>query len=257
LPVPGWFAEEGWSLTPETAGIARLMGRGPSRAPITGWIRRRAEALDLLVGGRHLGRAGDAPVHFALAIEGRDVATWESQPGFFLNQFQIPAGTVAGDGLAAFTIRAISGQGGSAETAIEQFNAQSAGSLMWGYDEGWHEAESNAALGLFRWTSDEATLRIINASRPVAITITVESPERYFGSAPTVEMRAGDRVLAQTTFAHSTVWRVVVPVDALQSAGGRVTLATNQTFVPADTSGVADRRRLGLRVFDVSITFEH
>ena len=29
MPAPGWFAEEGWSLTPETAGIAGLMGRGP------------------------------------------------------------------------------------------------------------------------------------------------------------------------------------------------------------------------------------
>ena len=30
MPAPGWFVEEGWALTPETSGMARLMGRGPA-----------------------------------------------------------------------------------------------------------------------------------------------------------------------------------------------------------------------------------
>ena len=257
LSAPGWFAEEGWALTPETAGVARLMGRGPSMGPIQAWVRRRPEALDVLVGGRHLGAANEAPVAFVMAIDGRDVAQWESPPGFFLQRIALPAGTAGGDGLAPLTIRALSGKRGSPDTAIEQFDVQSSGALMWGYDEGWHEAEYNPGVGMWRWTSERATLRILNANAPVVVTLSVESPQRYFDTPPTVRMRAGDQLLGETTFADGELWRVVVPHEALQRADGRVTVETNQTFVPADMSDVSDARRLGLRVFGVNVSFEH
>ena len=40
---PGWFLEQGWALTPETAGIAERDGWGPHRRPSIGWVRRRAD----------------------------------------------------------------------------------------------------------------------------------------------------------------------------------------------------------------------
>jgi hypothetical protein len=256
LRAPGWFAGEGWALTPETAGIARLMGRGPSIEPIAAWVRRRPEALHVLVGGRHLGSLGDPAVTFVMAVDGRDVAEWRSEPGFFLEEFDLPAGTVAGDGLATLTIRAISGEGGTAATAIEQFDLQSAGALMWGYDTGWHEAEFNPAVGMWRWTSEQSTLRIINAAAPLVVTMSVESTRRYFDRPSRVRLRAGDVVLGDTTLS-TDVWRVVVPLEPLRRAGGRVTVETNQTFVPADRSGVGDARQLGLRVFGVDVSNEH
>jgi hypothetical protein len=256
LTAPGWFAEEGWALTPETAGIARLMGRAPSLAPISAWVRRRPEPLHLLVGGRHLGAPGDPSVTFVLAVDGREVATWQSAPGFFLEEFELPADSVAGSGLAPLTIRAISGEGGTVPTAIEQFDLQSAGALMWGYDVGWHEAEYNQAIGMWRWTADKATLRIINARAPVAVTLNVESPERYFDGASRVRLRAGNVVVGETTFA-TNLWRVMVPLEALQQADGRVTVETNQTFVPADRGNGRDARALGLRVFGVDVSYEH
>ena len=257
LSVPGWFAEEGWALTPETAGVARLMGRGPSIGPIQAWVRRRPEPLDVLVGGRHLGTTESPPVVFVMAVDGRDVAQWESPPGFFLQHITLPAGTVAGEGFASLTIRALSGKGGSSDTAIEQFDVQSSGALMWGYDEGWHEAEYSPRIGLWRWTSERATLRILNASAPVVVTLNVESPERYFDAPPTVRMLAGDQLLGETTFSDSEVWQVVVPLEALRQADGRIRLETNQWFVPADMDDVSDARRLGLRVFGVNVAFEH
>jgi hypothetical protein len=257
MPAPGWFAEEGWALTPETAGIARLMARGPSFGPISAWVRRRPDAAQVLVGGRHLGRPNDPAVAFVMAVDNVDVARWEVPPGFFLEQVDLPAGVLSGAALAHLTIRAISSQGGRTDTAIEQFDLQSNGALMWGYDEGWHEAEFNPSLGVWRWSSERAALRIVNATRPVAVTIAVESPRRYFDELPTVRLRAGERVIGETTFAEAGPWRVVVPVDALQQSNGRVTLETNRTFVPADTSGEPDARRLGLRVFDVNIRFDH
>ena len=79
-----------------------------------------------------------------------------------------PPETLRGDGLArAHDSVAISGVGGSVATAIEQFDLQSTDALMWGYDEGWHEAEYNPALGVWRWTSERATLRIVGASSPL------------------------------------------------------------------------------------------
>ncbi len=253
MPPPGWFAEEGWALTPETAGIARLMGRGPSLGPITAWVRRRPEPVRMVVGGRHLGSPTDPPASFAIALDGRTIARWDATPGFFVHEFDVPAGGLVGDGpLARLTIESRS-VATVIPTAIEQFDLQSRGSMMWAYDEGWQEAEFNATLGVWRWTSDRSTLRIIDASTPVSITLRVERPTRYFDQPPIVRMKASDRVLGETRFDRSELWSVTVPLDALQSSRGRVVIETDKTFVPAERSGVADRRRLGLRVFGVNV----
>jgi hypothetical protein len=257
MPAPGWFAEEGWALTPESAGIARLMGRGPSQGPITAWVRRRAHPVQALIGGRHLGAQGDSAVDFVMAVDGHDVAQWQSAPGFFLQKIELPAGVLRGDGLAALTIRALSGVGGSADTAIEQFDLQATDALMWGYENGWLEAEYAPDLGVWRWTSDRATLRIVGASSPIEITIRVERPRRYFDDDPIVRMLAGDEVVGQTTFASGETWKVTVPLESLLRTDGRVTVETNRTFVPAERGEGVDRRRLGLRVFDVRVASQH
>lgn len=255
MPPPGWFAEEGWALTPETAGIARLMGRGPSIGPITAWVRRRSDPVHLMIGGRHLGGPQDPVATFRLEIDGQKAAAWESSPGFFVREFDLPADMLAGVGpLARLTIQSDAVGGGRVPTAIEQFDLQSRGSMMWAYDEGWHEAEYDPAVGLWRWTSERATLRIIEARRPLAITFRVERPRRYFDDDPTVRVRAGDRVLGETNFRQQTLWSVVAPLDALQASGGRVIIETNRTFVPAERGGPPDQRHLGLRVFGVNIS---
>jgi transmembrane protein TMEM260 (protein O-mannosyltransferase) len=254
ISAPGWFADQGWALTPETAGMARLMGRGPSLGPITAWVRRRPEAVRLLVGGRHLGSTGDPRARFELAVDGRRVAEWESGPGFFVRDFELPAGTLNGDGwLAALTLKSDGADGTRVDTAIEQFDLQSKGALMWVYDEGWQEAEYDPAVGLWRWASDRSTLRIVDASTPIEVTLHVETPRRYFDRDPHVRLMAGSRMIAETSFHDETIWRVAVPLDALRGSDGRVTIETDLTFVPAERSGGADRRRLGLRVFGVGV----
>jgi hypothetical protein len=212
---PGWFAGEGWALTPETAGIANLMGRGPSQAPITAWVRRRSAPVHVLVGGRHLGASEDPAVRFVMAVDGSDIREWESRPGFFLQTFDVPAPVLAGEGLAELTIRAISRQGGRIPTAIEQFDLQNQDALLWGYDDGWQEAETNAELGVWRWMSERATLRIVGASSPLVLTMRVERPRKYFDDDPIVRMTAGDELLGQTTFAAGDTWTVRIPLEAL------------------------------------------
>jgi hypothetical protein len=254
MPAPGWFAEEGWALTPEIAGISRLMGRGPAIGPITAWVRRRDEPLRMLIGGRHLGSAHDPRVRFDVLIDGRSVAHWESTAGFFLHQFDLAPTDVQGTGtLARLTVGSTTLGEGQVSTAIEQFDLQSRGSLMWGYDTGWHEAEYDPQRGMWRWASDRSTLRIIDARSPIAITFRVERPSRYFEDDPTVRLLCDDRVIAETNFRDSELWSVIVPLDALQHSEGRVTLETNRTFVPAERGEAPDLRRLGLRVFGVNV----
>ena len=257
MPTPGWFADEGWALTPEAAGVARQMGRGPSIGPITAWVRRRPGPVRVLVGGRHLGNRSDPSVGFVMAVDGTEVARWEAAPGFFLQTFELPPDTLRGEGLAALTIRAISSKGGSIPTAIEQFDLQSPNTLMWGHDGGWHEAEYAPSLGVWRWTSDRATVRIVGASSPLLVTMRVEEPRRYFDDDPIVRMLAGDELLGQTTFAGGDTWSVRVPLEALIRTSGRLTIETNRTFVPAERKAAPDQRRLGLRVFGMSIAPQH
>ena len=54
---------------------------------------------------------------------------------------------------------------------------------MWGFDEGWHEAEYTPALGVWRWTSDRAVIRIVGATTAVRVTLRFEPPVRYFEAA--------------------------------------------------------------------------
>ena len=127
-------------------------------------------------------------------------------------------------------------------------------STVWGYDQGWQEAEYSMALGVWRWTSERATLRIAGPPRAVRITLTIESPLRYFDSAPTVRARAGEREIAASVIADSGEWSFEVPADALQAAGGAITIETDKTFIPAERGSVPDRRRLGLRVFAIHVS---
>jgi hypothetical protein len=188
-----------------------------------------------------------------MAVDGMEVARWDAAPGFFLHEFDLPADALRGDGLAELTIRSSSDAGSPVPTAIEQFDVQSAGTMMWGYGEGWQEAEFNTELGVWRWTSDRATLRIVGWSGPLEIVLRVESPRKYFDEDPIVRLTADGEVLGETRFADRDTWSTRVSVDALQRSGGRITIETNRTFVPAERGG-PDERRLGLRIFDVILS---
>src|SRR5688572_20025316 len=171
LRAPGWFAEEGWSLTPEAAGMSRLMSRGPHLSPITAMVRRRSGAAHLLVGGRNLAGPADPAARITIAIDGTPFQEFEAAPGFFLYAFDIPPGRLTGDGaLAALTIQAAPASGAAPiPTAIEQFDLQNADEMMWAYGDGWLEAEFSTALGMWRWTTERASLRIFGPPRALRV----------------------------------------------------------------------------------------
>ncbi len=255
MSAPGWIAEEGWSLTPETSGMAALMGRGPHLGPITAQVRRRAGAASMLVGGRNLAGPNDPAARFTLAIDGVTLQQWDAAPGFFLHLFEIPAGRLLGDGpLATLTIQSGALSGSAViPTAIEQFDLQDPQTLMWGYGEGWNEAEYNTTLGVWRWTRDRAMVRITGPSRDIRVTLLVESPRRYFDAPASVRVKAGDREIATTLLGATETWSFLVPGAALAGSGGMLTIETDKTLVPSERGGGADRRRLGLRVLALHV----
>ncbi len=251
MPPPGWIATEGWALTPETSGMAGLMGRGPHLAPITALVRRRTGVARMLIGGRNLAGPNDPATRFRLSIDGVPFHEWDAPPGFFLKVFDIPAGRLAGsDPWAMVSVQSTP----AIPAAIEQFDLQDEDVTMWGYDEGWQEAEYSVAQGVWRWTSERATLKIAGPPRTVRVSLSIESPLRYFDAPAEVRARAGDREVAAATIAESREWAFDVPAEILSAAGGVLTIETDKTFVPADRGSAPDRRRLGLRVFGTRVS---
>lgn len=258
LTRPGWFAAEGWNLTPETAGMARLMGRAPHLGPISAFVARRAEATRVVVGGRNLGAAADPLVRVTLAIDGTDVESWEAapNPGFFLRTIALPAGALAGAGAwAELTLRATPVSGSApVPTAIEQFDLQSPGVTMWAYGEGFHEPELDNARALsWRWMSEQATIEVPQSAGDVTIVVRGESPRTYFPGPSTFEARVGQASLARVELSGDFTVRIGVRARQLETAGGRVVLTTTQTFAPAERGPSGDHRRLGLRLYAVDV----
>ncbi|HET7217170.1 MAG TPA: DUF2723 domain-containing protein [Vicinamibacterales bacterium] len=250
---PGWFLEQGWALTPETAGISDRDGWGPHRRPSVGWIRRRGGDAFMTIGGRHLG--GDPPVTVTVAIDARPIAEFVVKPGYFLESVNIPAGAVTpGDGYAALTVAAHAAGGTTPPLAIEQFDFQPADHVQFGYDAGWFEPEYNPATAKsWRWMSERALVRVHHAGQPVVLRLTGESPLRYFSTAPTLRISAGDRVLAELSPSSDFSAEVRIPADALDAAHGRITLTSDRAFVAGEREGTADRRRLALRIYSLAV----
>lgn len=256
LGTPGWFAAEGWSLTPETAGMARLMNRGPATAPISAFVRRRPEAVTVLVGGRNLGGAEDPAVRFGLAIDGRAIESWEAapDPGFFVRVVRLPAGALLGEGpWAELTLAAVAVSGEQpVPAAIEQFDLQSAGVTMWAYGDGFHEPELDNSRALsWRWMSERAVIEVPQTAGDVTLVLRGESPLTYFDTPSTLEARVGDARLGRVELSGDFTLRFGVRAQRLASSGGQIVLTTSQSFSPAERGRSGDRRRLGLRLYAV------
>ncbi len=245
---PGWYLGEGWALTPETAGVALADGRGPDRAPIRGWIRRRHDALMLLVGGRNLSPGGPA-ARVTIAIDGRAIDQPVVAPGFFLRMLALPAGALDGEGDYATVSIAADGH-----VAIEQFDAQSSDRVVFGFGEGWNEAEFSTAVGPWRWTSDRSVLRVHAAGRSLTLTLRGEAPIVSHWRPTHLKVSAGGRVVAEETLLTRFDLQVRIPAALVAGGESTITIETDRTSVPAH--GIRrslDRRRLGLRVFECDL----
>jgi hypothetical protein len=260
IPSPGWFVGEGWGLTPETGGIAQSTRTGVDKRPIEAYVRRRPGPMHLLIGGRHFSAAGDPPVVFTASIDGMPVESWTVAPGpgglSFLRLVDLPNGLPPGTGdYAQFlvTARAEPATRPTPPVAIRQFDIQPAGTMIYGFGDGWHEAEYDNATGLFwRWTSGRSVLQV---SPPQAVVVRMrgESPLKYFSEVPTVRIRAGDRIVGELRPEADFEWAVNVPADAMRSGGGAIVIETDRIYLPGEAEGTSDSRRLGLRLFEIDV----
>jgi hypothetical protein len=244
---PEWYVGEGWALTPEAAGVAGEDHRGPGVLPIHGWIRRRSEAMTMVVGGRNLGSGSLS--HIGVSIDEHALDGWDAPPGFFLRLIDVPAADdQQGSGYEAVTVAADSGA-----VAIEQFDAQPASVPVFGFGTGWQEQEYDGATGRrWRWLSEGGQLQLRNAARPLVLHLEGESPRKYFSRPSRVLVRAGNRVLLDRALGGD--FSLDVPIPPAQARDETLTIETDQVFIPAERSRrTGDHRHLGLRIFTCTI----
>jgi hypothetical protein len=259
---PGWMLGEGWALTAEVAGVATVDRRGPALGGgATAYLRRRPGHAFLTIGGRNLGGADGPLVRFSVLIDGGLFEALEvpPRPGFFLRQWPLPAGALAGPGeFATLVVRAAAadGSGTPVGASVEQFDLQPATGLVAGYDEGWFEPEYDPATGrAWRWASGRAVLRVLRAAgRDLRVAIEAEDPARYGGGAAVeVTLEAGGQPVLRATPQGDFTLAGVVPGALVDASGGRLTLTTSRTFVPAERGEGTDARQLAMRVYRVTI----
>lgn len=235
---PEWYVGEGWSLTPEAAGVADADRRGLSYGPIEGAISRDTFDGVLMIGGRSF----DPTLRPRLSVEvgGRSVIEQVLTPGAFLHVTALPADVGAAD---YSKVRVTTTEG--ARVAVEQFDASARRPVL-GFGGGWHEQEFNPRTGVrWRWLSERGELHFRSPTERVTLHLEGESPRTYFSRGSRLIVRAGDRVVFDDSLASD--FSLNIPVA---NAGKTLTLETDQVFAPSDRSRrSADRRHLGLRIF--------
>jgi len=247
LRAPAWYLGEGWALTPETAGVANAAGKGPGRGAIEGWIQRTSGPATVMVGGRNLAGAGPS-ARIRVAIDGRMIDEANAAPGFFLRMTRLAAGSLAGAGdYARVTVSA-----DSPHVAVEQFDAQAAGRVLFGFGDGWHEGEYSPATGRrWRWMSDRALIRLRAEGHALSMRLRGESEAENDSH---VVIRVGDRIVAEQTIGRTLALSVKIPAAAVAQDETIIAIETDGSYVPAERySGSQDRRRLGLKIFECEI----
>jgi len=256
LAPPGWMLDRGWALTAEVAGVTARDGLGPHRKPSVAWIRGRDEEATMLIGGRHLGAANDPPVKVTLALNGAPLDNLEVKPGFFLRRIALQRGALTGAGYIPLEVSSATADGSNRVMAVglEQFDVQGAGVPMIGLDEGWYEPEYNPRTARsWRWTAEKAILWVRPIGRNVTLTLSGESPLKYFDAAPNVTIAVGDREIIRFNPSSDFSQEIVLPAEALASADGRVVITSDKFFVPAQRGGPPDQRHLALRMYSYSV----
>jgi hypothetical protein len=249
---PGWFAETGWHLTPETLNISEQQGRAEGIAN----IRNRPDAALMVLGGESTETAGGKPARVSVAVGDRVIDEWEVPAGArFFRRIMLEPGMLAGEGSFTRLIASYKGADGRPERVrLTELMIASPQSVFQVERSGWNESEySDQMQRRWRWTTARAETFVNSGGHDLTLTIAGESPLRYFDTAPHVTIRAGKQILATAQPSTDFDLNVIVPAAALAAADGILTIETDQSFVPHERSGSPDRRTLGLRIFELSI----
>jgi len=244
---PGWFAETGWHLTPETLNISEQQRRSEGIAH----VRKRAEPALLVLGAESTGPAGGKPARVSVAIDDRAIGEWElTAGGRFFQRIPLEEGSLD-NGVFSRLVASYGGADGRpGNVRLTQLMVASPQSLFFVQHAGWNEVEySDRLQRRWRWTTRRAETFVNSGGRDVTLTVAGESPLRYFDAPPNVTIRAGNEVLATAQPSSDFELSVKVPAAALAASDGMITIETDKAFVPHELSGSPDRRTLGLRIF--------
>jgi len=175
--------------------------------------------------------------------------------GRIFQRVRLAPGSLAGEGTFARLLASYKdAEGKPAHVRLTQLMIASPQAVFFIPGAGWNESEySDQLQRRWRWSTGRAETFVNSAGRDVTLTLSGESPLRYFDAAPHVIIRAGKQVLATAEPASDFSLRVPVPASALAASDGMITIETDKTFVPHDRSGSPDRRTLGLRIFELNV----
>ena len=249
---PGWFAETGWHLTPETLNISEQQGRQEAIA----YVRNRAEGALLIIGAESTEPAGGKPSRVSVSLADRVLEEFDVPAGGrVFKRIDLAPGTLAGPAPFSRLVASYKGTDGRPQRVrLTQLMVASPQSVFHVEHAGWNEVEySDQMQRRWRWTTARAETFVNAAGRDLTLTLAGESPLRYFDTPPHVTIRAGSQVLATATPSDDFELTVKVPAAALAASDGSLTIETDQSFVPHERSGSPDRRTLGLRIFEMQI----
>jgi hypothetical protein len=199
-----------------------------------------------MIGGRNLASNGSA-AHVRVRVDGNVLKELTVASGFFLHMMPLPA--VAGPGDYAD----VAIDSDSQQVAIEQFDAQPSGHVLFGFDDGWNELEYNPSTGaLWRWSTDRSAIRVRSEGHALALTL---KGELEAASSSHIVVRAGNSIVAKFDVAKSFSRTILIPAASLPASEDIISIESSAWYVPAEKRWRSkDHRRLGLKLFECQIT---
>ncbi len=251
---PAWVIADGWALTPELAGHSeahRAAGAGAGAGALA-YVRRPPGDLTLLVGGRHIAAADDAPITMAVGLGTRWHTTAVVGPGAFRRVWTVSASRDADDApYEALVIQ--NATPGHTALSLEQFDAQPVGVPVVALGDGWFEPERDTRTGrTWRWMSDRALVEVWGADCDLDLVVRGTYPRHYW-RAPQVTIAAAGQTLWRGQVSRPVEIRVRIPRREATADHVLVELTTNRAFVAGERHGSADARRLALEVHAIAV----
>ena len=248
---PGWILDLGWALSAEIGGVSARESSGPHLQPSVAWVRARRDSQLLMIGGRNL--HPEIPCQLTLSRGDVVIGRWDVAPGFFFRFLPLGPATFEGTGYLPLSVSAASA-GNQVHVSLEQFDLQPDGVTMAGFMDGWFEPEYDPRTSrAWRWMSEKAVVWVRPVGRDLTLTVSAESPRRYFDVTPSIRLSLAGQELARLSPVSDFTQEVRLPAQLLEAAGGRVIVESDRWFVPADRGESADPRHLALRVYDVRV----
>ena len=147
-----------------------------------------------MIGGRNLPGGPDTARASSSRWTAASSRSQKSRPGFFLRMLELPAEALAGDGR-------LRGADGSRRHAIasriEQFDAQPAGRVVFGFGEGWHEHGVQPGDRRVVALDERPCAPSASGLAGSALSLRIRGAIRGGGATSRVTVRAGETVVVE------------------------------------------------------------